>query len=79
MRQTALNQDAIEIDRQLAEAGWSVVLTSDQAAEILGLSRGRTLCALRERRLKGHRLGGTGAWRVHRLDVARFIVGLTPS
>lgn len=79
MGRTSQIQDANEIDHQLAEAGVPVVLTSDQAAKLIGLSRGRTLCALREGRLKGHRLGGTGAWRVHRLDLARFVVGLTPS
>lgn len=79
MGRTTQIQDATEIDRQLGEAGWPVVMTSDQAAEVIGLSRGRTVRALRECRLKGHRLGGTGSWRVHRLDLAKFIVGLTPS
>lgn len=75
---TGLEEEARELAKFLAEQGHAAVLSAYEAAEIINLSYGRTVAALNDRRLRGHRRGATGRWRVSLLDLARFLVGITP-
>ncbi|MBZ0137650.1 MAG: helix-turn-helix domain-containing protein [Planctomycetes bacterium] len=80
MRTTSvLEQDALDLAVFMGEQGNGPILTAHEAAQLAKMSHGRFIAALNEGRVRGHRSGSAGHWRISLLDLARFVVGLTPT